>query len=717
MEQAVTLQTGMYSGALLAALAACLLPLFSFLVLLPFGKKLPRQGDWLAIATTAAAFVLAVAVFLMQWNTAPLQVALPWFAFPGAAANPPQLSFYLDNLSALMLVVVTFISLLVKVFSVAYMHHDPQYNRYFAYLSFFTFSMLGLLVVENLLLLFMFWELVGFASYLLIGFWFERKPATNAAKKAFLVNRVGDIGLLLGIFVLYSYFGSFSLIELKAAINQFAATAGGNSTAVASVAELSPVLLTLGGLGLFLGCVGKSAQFPLQIWLPDAMEGPTPVSSLIHAATMVAAGIYLLARCFPFFTPDALLVIAITGAITALLGALAALTQYDIKRILAYSTISQLGYMVMGMGVGAYDASLFHLITHAFFKAALFLLAGIVIHAMHQAAHTTHQEFDAQDIRQMGGLRKVLPITFICYLVAGAALVGLPLTSGFLSKDAIIAGAWAWAELQADAGNALAYFIPVAGFLVVLLTAYYMGRQMWLVFMGTFRQSFPAAEVRLSPSKETSVFMLLPVMLLALFSVAFVFSLNPVSSEDSWVRNGLSYSNLNPFLYGLSGENWPELVKSAETGFIHTAAALLSVMLALTGLGYALIRYRARAAAYIVQEYPKTWPARFAFRHFYLDAVFNTIFVKPAQKLSEATAATDTKVIDTAVNAAGVGAVIMAKIIGLFDKWIVDGFVNLTAGASAKIGSLGKNLQNESLQQYYIFSVIGVVAIVLYLLL
>ncbi|NJO03892.1 MAG: NADH-quinone oxidoreductase subunit L, partial [Bacteroidia bacterium] len=317
--------------------------------------------------------------------------------------------------------------------------------------------------------------MVGLSSYLLIGFWYGKLAASRAARKAFLVNRLGDAGFLIAIFFIYHYFGTLELSALPARLE-----------AIPLIKPMAQIPFTLLGLGLFCGVMAKSAQFPLHIWLPDAMEGPTPVSALIHAATMVAAGVYLLARVFFLINIQVFVLIAFIGGATAFLGAFTALVQKDIKRVLAYSTISQLGYMVMGMGVGAYDASLFHLFTHAFFKASLFLGAGAIIHTMHETSHEIGQDFDPQNIYMMGGLRRKMPFTFACFTLSALALVGLPFSSGFLSKDAILSAAWAWAPEMAQSGNYIYYLVPLIAFASVFLTALYIGRMLLLVFFGPF---------------------------------------------------------------------------------------------------------------------------------------------------------------------------------------------------------------------------------------
>jgi NADH-quinone oxidoreductase subunit L len=720
---AIALTTELNPQAAWALLLAGL-PLLAFLVLLLAGKKLPRQGDWLALLTTGASCCIAVYLFFQVWNQQGLHLRVPWFELGGAgnAAFAFHSGLYLDNLAVLMLVLVTFISLLVQVFSVIYMHGEGRYHHYYAFLGLFTFSMLGIVLADNLLLLFVFWELVGFSSYLLIGFWYEKDAAVKAGKKAFLFNRIGDIGFLLGIFFFYAHFHTFDLQALKGLV-QSGTPNGANllfQLAGGQRIVLDYPWLTLAGLGLFMGCVGKSAQFPLQVWLPDAMEGPTPVSSLIHAATMVAAGVYLLSRCMPFFTEEALLVMAVIGALTTLLGALAACAQYDIKKILAFSTISQLGYMVMGMGVGAHDAALLHLVTHAFFKAALFLNAGIIIHALHHALDSSPElEADEQDIRNMGGLRKLLPLTFYTYLPAAAALIGLPLFSGFLSKDAILSGAWAWASLKSGEGQLAYYVIPVIGFTTVLLTGFYMARHCFYIFFGKPRLAVAPASFRESTTREASWFLLFPVLILSVLSLAFFFSVNPLSYASSWVMQGLSWHQEMASAGGLSGSLLQRVSAFlTANAFIGLATAVLSVALALAGIGLGWRQYRqAQVSGSIGQiALPASAPARLAFHHFYLDRIFIKVFVNPFLLLSRGAAGFDQHYIDYSLNALGKMTVILAKIVGWFDRKAVDGAVNLTAWLAGVIGRMGRGLQNGKIQSYYVFSLLGLILLVIYIL-
>lgn len=427
-------------------------------------------------------------------------------------------SVSVDRYAALMLPLVSGISLLVQLFSTRYMGDDPQRARYFGYLQLFTLAMLGVVLADDLLSLFFCWELVGLSSYLLIGFWQTKKHTGAAALKAFLFNRIGDIGFLIALFALLGEFATLRFAELEAGV------AGG---------DFDPVSLQVAGFGLLLACMGKSAQFPLSAWLPDAMAGPTPASALIHAATMVAAGVFLLVRTSFLLPETVLLTTAWIGAFTALLGALLAMNTFDFKKVLAGSTISQLGYMVLAVGVGAPHAALFHLTTHAFFKAGLFLTAGAVIHQFHhipgleklqsERFPDAHAPEAAQDMRLMGGLRHYLPWVFGTYTVFAAALMGLPLFSGFLSKDAILLSLWHHAEGL--------YFLPAAlAFLGVFLTAYYAGRQWFGVFFGT--PFLPPERLAALPATPTAF--RVPLLLLALGSLGFAFAPLPWEAASGW---------------------------------------------------------------------------------------------------------------------------------------------------------------------------------------
>ncbi len=442
-----------------------LAPLLGAILAGLFGRTLGRSGShWVTIAGVAVSFVASVIVFrdVLAGNTFNGNV-YTWLALGDVRF---EVGFLIDRLSALMMVVVTFVSLMVHVYTIGYMADDPGYQRFFAYISLFTFSMLMLVMANNFMQLFFGWEAVGLVSYLLIGFWYTRPTAVHANLKAFLVNRVGDFGFLLGIGLVLAYFGSLDYATV------FEAAPGLAGQSIEIVPGAPWMLMTVIGILLFIGAMGKSAQFPLHVWLPDSMEGPTPISALIHAATMVTAGIFMVSRMSPLFelSSTALAFVIVIGAITAFFMALVAIVQYDIKRVVAYSTLSQLGYMTVALGASAYSAAMFHLMTHAFFKALLFLGAGSVIIAMH------HE----QDMRKMGGLRKYMPVTFWTVMLAALASAGIPGFSGFYSKDAIIEAT----HLANVPGSGFAYLAVLA---TVFVTSFYTFRLVFMTFFGAER--------------------------------------------------------------------------------------------------------------------------------------------------------------------------------------------------------------------------------------
>ena len=475
------------------------LPLVSLLLITFWTRDLPRLSGYLTVATIGLAFVLSLWTFQTMSGLAgkPIGVAIDWIVI---GETELRLGIYVDGLTSIMLLVVTSVSLLVQIYSTAYLHGDPGYSRFYAFMSLFTASMLGLVLADNLLMVFFFWELVGVCSYLLIGFWFQKPEAAAAAKKAFVVTRFGDLGFLMAILLIFSRTHTLDFQELFHIVEgpERAAIFGGG-------------LLTWVAIGIFSGAVGKSAQFPLHTWLPDAMEGPTPVSALIHAATMVAAGVYLVARSFPLFehAPEALTTVAIIGTITAFIAASMGLVMHDFKRILAYSTISQLGYMMMGLGVGSVVAGIFHLFNHAFFKAMMFLCAG----SAHHAAHT-------YDIRKMGGLRRYMPITYWTMMIGSLSIAGIFPLSGFWSKDEIL-------------GEALGQGYPIIyvfGLITAFMTAFYMFRLNFVAFHGEFRGGEPAEGEHGSGHHgehslhESPAAMTVPLMILAVPSVVSGFA-------------------------------------------------------------------------------------------------------------------------------------------------------------------------------------------------
>lgn len=503
----------------------------------------------------------------------------------------------IDTLTAVMLVVVTGVSSLVHVYSIGYMSHDPHRARFFAYLSLFTFMMLMLVTADNFLQLFFGWEGVGLASYLLIGFWFKKASANAAAIKAFVVNRVGDFGLILGMAAIYFSVGS---LQFDAVFASAEALAGGQFDFLGMTV---PMLTTI-CLLLFMGAMGKSAQFLLHTWLPDAMEGPTPVSALIHAATMVTAGVFLVARCSPLFelSPTALNVVIVVGALTAFFAATVGLVQNDIKRVIAYSTCSQLGYMFVGLGIGAYQAAMFHLFTHAFFKALLFLGAGSVIHAMD----------DEQDMRKMGGLRQLIPATFLMMFIGTIALTGFPLTAGYYSKDAIIEGAFA----ASAAPHMFAFVLLVVA---AFFTSFYSWRLMFLTFFGTARCS----NETLSHVHESPPVMLVPLVILS-FGALFA---------------GAVFAGL--FVGGEQTGFWAGSIFTAADNQILVELKQVPSWVVLSPL---IMMISGFLLAWVMYIYRPAWPGEIADQHdliykfllnkWYFDEIYDFIFVRPAKWLA-----------------------------------------------------------------------------------
>jgi NADH-quinone oxidoreductase subunit L len=464
------------------------------------GKRFSRAlVNMIALGSTGAAFAYALWVAAQFAGLPPDQIPHIERYTTWLSAGPfsAELGIYLDQLSLVMLLVVTGVGFLIHVYSLGYMAHEGGYYRYFAYLNIFMFFMLTLVLANNYLLMFVGWEGVGLASYLLIGFWFLKKSAADAGKKAFITNRVGDFGFLIALFLLIKHFGTLQYDSLWKLVGKYPVESGAAG------------VLTAIGLLMLVGATGKSAQIPLYVWLPDAMEGPTPVSALIHAATMVTAGVYMVARSNPIFNraPDALMAVAIIGTLTAIFAASIGIVQTDIKKVLAYSTISQLGYMFMGCGVAAYGAGIFHLMTHAFFKALLFLSAGSIIHGIG----------GEQDMRKMGGLRKYLPWTFWCMTIATFTIAGFPPLAAFFSKDEILWRAWA-------SGNHVLWLV---GVIAAAMTAFYMFRLWFLTFFGDYRGGSPAAEAHGDAAHgegghgsphESPMVMVIPLVLLAVLS-------------------------------------------------------------------------------------------------------------------------------------------------------------------------------------------------------
>ena len=626
-----------------------LIPLFpgaSALILAVFGKWLPkRYVSWQACLSVFASFLLSLVSFfgLLKVSAGSLPVVKTLFSWVQSGSFSADLSFQLDPLSSVMTLVVTGVGFLIHVYSVGYMAHDKGYRRYFTYLNLFTFAMLILVMGANLVLMFVGWEGVGLCSYLLIGFWFEKHSAANAGKKAFIVNRIGDAAFILGIFFIFLVVGSGDFRAITGAIEGGFFTQG---------------MATLVALLLFAGATGKSAQIPLYVWLPDAMEGPTPVSALIHAATMVTAGVYMVARMNLLFSLSGAAgqVVGLVGGLTAIFAATMALTQNDIKRVLAYSTISQIGYMFIGCGVGAYSAGIFHLYTHAFFKSLLFLAAGSVMHALSGEL----------DMRKMGGLRKHLPLTYPTFLIGAIAIAGVPFLSGFFSKDAILTQAFAQGQ----------YFLWVLGLMGAVLTAFYMFRLVFLTFFGEERLD-PHAREHLHESPRV---MTVPLVILAFFSVVAGYVGLPVVLGE---KANLFGRFLEPVIH--PGHE-AHLSVGAEWLLI-----LVSVAVALCGIYIAYVFYlrSPRTPHWIVARFPAIY--KLLTNKYYVDEIYNAALVKPLVNGSQV-------VYDN------------------FDLRVVDGTIDGTAAAAGFAGKLLSLIQSGLVKNYALVILLGVVLFLGYLL-
>jgi len=627
------------------------LPFAGFLLNGTLGRKLPRA----AVTAIALLFTLAPAVIVAQlWlfmksAGAPLSLSVasrPWIAVTGFQVN---FAFAVDHLTLIMLGVVTGVGFLIHIYSAGYMAHEEGYWRFFAYLNLFMFFMLVLVLSSSFLLLFVGWEGVGLASYLLIGFYFTKDSAANAGKKAFIVNRIGDFGFLLAMFLIIAHFGSLNFADVFTKVSATPMT-GGFLTAIC--------------LLLVLGATGKSAQIPLYIWLPDAMEGPTPVSALIHAATMVTAGIYMVARCHTLFdrSPYALGVIAIIGAATALMAATIGMVQHDIKRVLAYSTVSQLGYMFMACGVGAYSAGIFHLMTHAFFKALLFLAAGSVIHALS----------GEQDMRVMGGLRKRIPVTFWTMTMGVFAIAGLPPLAAFFSKDEILYQTFLW-------DNPLAKLLWAVGMFTAFLTSFYMFRLWFKTFFGAPRFDEHEVHVHESPAVMT-----IPLILLAILSIV-----------GGWVGVPLAFGGHNEFEHFLDPVFNPttHIVEHVATRNAEPILAAASVLTALLGLYFAwLFYYKKPGTAATLAERIK--PVYNLLDHkYWVDEIYGRFIVAPLFIVSRYVLG------------------------GLIDTGIVQGSAAVATGTTRGAGSIVRRMQSGNIRSYagwLAFGAAAVIAIVLF---
>jgi NADH-quinone oxidoreductase subunit L len=628
-----------------------LLPFFGFLIAGLFGKFLKERAAWFPIAGVIGAFLLSVMAFVDVASGVKLnQNFYSWISIGAFSVN---VGFQIDQLTAVMLLVVTTLSSLIHIYSVGYMHGDKGYPRFFAYLALFTFFMLVLVMANNFLVMFVGWEGVGLCSYLLIGFWYEKKSAADAGVKAFVVNRVGDFGFVLGVLLIFLTCGTLDFSEVFATMG----TSVTDHTYHLFGGDIS--VITLIALLLFLGATGKSAQLPLYVWLPDAMEGPTPVSALIHAATMVTAGVFMVARCAPIFSlsETAMNTVAIVGGLTAVFAATIGLVQNDIKRVIAYSTISQLGYMFLGLGVGAFSAGIFHLTTHAFFKGLLFLASGSVIHAMS----------GEQDMRRMGALKSKIKITHAVFIIGSLALAGIFPFAGFFSKDEIL-----WSAYSA---SSLGRFLWLLGVMGALMTAFYSFRLIFLTFYGKSRVDHEVEHhVHESPKVMT-----IPLMILAFFSITI-----------GWIGIPgalINHANLfGDFLAPLFPH--AEHAVGAESHWLELGLMAASVAVALAGIrgAYALyVKHPSRPAKW-AEKYKGVYTL--LLNKYKVDEIYNAIFIQGV-------------VLKTAKLLYSVG-----------DVKIIDGFINGLAAAIGRASERGKKFQTGFLQQYAFTMGLGLVVLV-----
>ncbi|MDM5190915.1 NADH-quinone oxidoreductase subunit L [Bacillus sp. DX4.1] len=605
-----------------------LFPLASFLLLIMFGKKLREGSCLLGILLAFLSFVGAVLVLIERFSSGTVKQQWVWLQISDVDIS---FGFEINALNALMLFIVTLVSLLVHVYSKGYMHNEERLPVFYAYLGLFTFAMLGLVISTNLLQLYVFWELVGLGSFLLIGFYFFKEEAKAAAKKAFIMTRIGDVGLFIGIILLFWQTGSFEYDAIFKAVQS---------------GEIAPAMITLTAILIFVGAMGKSGQFPLHTWLPDAMEGPTPVSALIHAATMVAAGVYLVATMFPLFSASAVAMqtVAVIGAFTAIFAASIGLVQTDIKRVLAYSTVSQLGYMMLALGSSGYVAGVFHLTTHAFFKALLFLAAGSVIHAVH-----------TQNIKEMGGLHKKMKVTGTLFLIGTLAISGVPLFSGFFSKDEILAAAWMH-------GN---YGLFVLAIIAAFFTAFYMFRLYFLVFTG----EAPAEQKNVHESPRVMTF---PMIVLGVLAVLAGYINTPWFGTflGDWLTKDVQF----------------QVEKSHGPIWIMVVATLIS----LAGIFLAYLMYGKRSISKDWAGGKETMTYSILKEKYYIDEIYSTA-VLPLVK--------------------GI-----AIVLRFFETYIVEGIALLIGSIVRGTSSGGSKLQNGKVQMYGTVTAVSLAALVVILL-
>lgn len=659
-------------------------PLGGFLLSALVGRR--SVSRVLSVASIAGSLLAAAYVFSQVWGQETVHAQWTWFTI---GEHVLRVGFLLDNLSVTMLLLVPLIALPVHIYSLAYMAGDPGTHRYWMYLSLFCAAMLGLVVVDNLLAMYLCWELVGFASYLLIGYWFTKDSAARANMKAFIVNRIGDVGFLIGIGLVYAQFGSLEVRYLFGDGGAVSQAIVRNGMWQFGEQALPAAWLTATGVAFFLGAMAKSAQFPLHVWLADAMEGPTSVSSLIHAATMVAAGVFLLARIFPVFDAQALQLVAWIGTATALLGAFFALTQNDIKKILAYSTISQLGLMMVAVGTGHVATAIFYLVVHAFFKCVLFLGAGAVIHEMSHLRDRHGLAFDPQDIRSMGGLRQYMPITATAMGIASLALAGMPLTAGYLSKDLLLIDVFDWGLRQ----DGLVVAIPFLLLVVSAMTTFYIARCMFKVFFGSMRVHVSPNHSEIRPHIAPKR-MLAPMAFLAACSLFPLFASQPFQVDGIWLVDGLSGA------------------KASETHF-GTIHGLLPLFTTAVSAIMALLAWQGYVRGHYVAN-PSHWLYRLSFNQGYIDRVYQVVLVDPFVKLGAMAKAFDTHVVDGAVNGIGTGGRKLASVAGWLDFRVVDGLVRLVGKTASWLGNVFRRAQTGRVQYYVYLMFFAVLLVLIY---
>lgn len=708
------MMTSIQQTILFLLVTATLLPLASSLLLIFFGQRvLGKAAGFAATGLMGLSFGCSVYALLLWLSGDPVGTIvwkLPWIPLPGLIAQWLYLGALVDGLTVAMMTMVTGISVLVHLYSTGYMAGDSRYSRFFAYLSLFTFSMLGIVMSHSLVMIFIFWELVGLTSYLLIGFWFEKKGPQLACRKAFVMNRIGDMGFLIGFGIMFYQLGGRVFLPACEGIIASDGTkvlsmlggllnethSGGLGLSIAH----PPMWLTIAGIGLFFGAIGKSAQFPLHTWLPDAMEGPTPVSSIVHSATMVAAGVYLTARLYPILTPSAHLFVAIIGLITLIIAALMALVMTDIKRVLAYSTLSQLGYMTLGLGAGAYAFALYHLIAHAFFKCCLFQCAGSVIHAAH------HQ----QDMRYYGGLWRKMPVTAVCFAICTLAIAGasLPFTnlgvSGFYSKDGILAGTFNYGTALAEQGwwaGPVFYWGPT---LVAYLTVFYMGRSFALTFLGTPRDAHLYEHAHEAPWQ-----MLVPQVVLAVMAVVSVPGILPIWLDlagDSLPATGISW--VQP---GVEAE------MHQSFHWVHTHLLMGVGWIIALGLAGVLFGHHAgRNIVAQVVEFPLIKPLHtWILNKFYFDELYDQFVVGAGKFIALVCGAVDRYLIDGLVNLAGIVGKGSAWLAGRFDGRVVDGAVGGAAEVACTGGELLRMTQIGRVRVYVLLTMVSVTLVAVFI--